>query len=146
MKPRVAVIAACFSAALAGGCGSNTTTTIETVVTKEVPSTSAQAEQTESAEAAESGTTAAPAASQTPGRETVPNELDLRLDVAEEDLESRGFTYKVAAHGVSPVGKANWTVCEMSPAPGVMVKKGTTIRLVIARFTKPRCRTLGRVR
>jgi len=143
------VIAACFSAALAGGCGSNTTTTIETVVTKEVPSTSAQAEQAESAEStesAESGKAPAPATSQTPGDETVPNELDLRLNVAEEDLESRGFTYKVAAHGVSPAGKANWTVCEMSPAPGVVVKKGTTIRLVIARFTKPRCRTLGRVR
>jgi beta-lactam-binding protein with PASTA domain len=143
MKAKAAMIATCVSAAIGGGCGGTTTTTIETTVTERLPGTPGAT--SPPAGQAESGTGATPAETgQQSQGEVVPNELELRLNVAEEDLESKGFTYKVVGHGAfGAVAKANWTVCEMSPAPGAHVEKGTTIKLTIARFTKPRCKLLA---
>lgn len=140
MKAKAVMIATCVSAALGGGCGGTTTTTIETTVTERLPGTTLPP-----AGQAESGKGATPAESGQPSRtEVVPDELDLRLDVAEEDLESKGFAYQLVGHGAfGAVAKANWTVCEMSPAPGAHVEKGATIKLTIARFTKPRCKLLA---
>jgi hypothetical protein len=141
MKPRAVMIAACVSAALGGGCGGTTTTTIETTITERLPGTPGAS--SSPAGQGEAGTGAAPAESSQQSRgEVVPEELDVRLNVAEEDLESKGLAYQVVGHGAfGAVAKANWKVCEMSPPPGAHVEKGTTIKLTIARFTRPRCKT-----
>jgi hypothetical protein len=144
------VIAAALSIALWAGCGSNTTTTIETVVTQ-LPSTAAvPAPLGQTGTTEPTATTTAAAAGQAKAGETVPNELELRLIVAEEDLESRGLAYKVVKvegrHRFGSVAKADWTVCEMRPPPGASIAKGTEIGLVIARFSRPRCKALRRGR
>jgi hypothetical protein len=65
---------------------------------------------------------------------TVPNETHVRLDVAEEELESSQLAYKVVGGGTfGVVVKSDWTVCEMKPSPGTHVEPGSTVRLIIAR-------------
>jgi hypothetical protein len=146
MKAKAVIIATCVSAAVGGGCGGTTTTTIETTVTERLPGTPGAT--SPPAGQAESGAGASTAESGQPSPGTVvPDELDLRLDVAEEDLESKGFAYQLVGHGAfGAVAKANWTVCEMAPSPGAHVEKGATIKLTIARFTKPRCKLLAPAR
>jgi hypothetical protein len=71
----------------------------------------------------------------------------VRLDVAEEELETKKLGFEVLGRGPGgPAAKAQWTVCEMRPAPGTHVAQGATIRLVIKRFARPRCRLPRRKR
>ncbi len=65
---------------------------------------------------------------------TVPSESDQRLDVAEEELESQGWHFKVVGGGLfGVVVKSDWTVCESRPGGGAAVPASTTIRLIVAR-------------
>ena len=127
-----------LSAVLAAGCGGATTTTVETVITKQAPTAPAQAPaESSSTEATSSGQHTSSAAGEGSHEEhggTVPNEVKVRLDVAEEELESEKLSYKVVGGGVyGVVVKSNWTVCEMKPSPGTRVAPRSTVRLIVAR-------------
>jgi hypothetical protein len=66
--------------------------------------------------------------------QTVPDESDQRLDVAEEELEAHNWHFKVVGGGLfGVVVKSDWTVCETRPAAAASVPADTTIRLIIAR-------------
>jgi Glucodextranase, domain B/PASTA domain len=64
----------------------------------------------------------------------VPNEVDERLDVAEDDLRSKGLRYTELGGGTfGVIVPSNWTVCETRPAAGARVKKSSRVKLVIDR-------------
>ena len=120
----------------ATGCGGATTTTVETVVTKQVvaPAPTTQTGSTETTSPGQRTNSTAGEASQTGQSQTVPNEIKVRLDVAEEELESKKLSYKVVGGGAfGVIVKSNWTVCEMKPPPGTHVAPRSTIRLIVAR-------------
>lgn len=126
-----------LSAVLAAGCGGATTTTVETVITKQTSTTPAQAPaETQSAETTSPDHTNSTAgeASRTGHSQTVPNEIKVRLDVAEEEVESNNLSYKIVGGGTfGVIVKSNWTVCEMKPSPGTRVAPRSTVRLIVAR-------------
>jgi hypothetical protein len=65
---------------------------------------------------------------------TVPDEVDERLDVAEDDLRSKGLRYSEIGGGAfGVIVPSNWTVCETRPAAGTKVKKSARVRLIIDR-------------
>jgi hypothetical protein len=142
MRLKAVVSCSLLAAALCSGCGGTTTTTVETVI-KQIPAIPPPATQQSQSEATAPGTTSTTVeVAQPEGAQTVPNEILLRLNVAEEDLESRNLSYKVVSrHGaIEPTAKAEWTVCAMTPVPGAHVRARTVIRLSVARFTRPRCK------
>jgi hypothetical protein len=146
MRLKAVVSCSLVGAALCSGCGGTTTTTVETVI-KQVPATPPPATQQSQSEATAPGTTStAVEVAQPEGVKTVPDEILLRLNVAEEDLESRNLTYKVVRrHGaIEPTARAEWTVCAMTPAPGARVRAKAVIRLSVSRFTQPRCKLFSR--
>jgi PASTA domain-containing protein len=122
MNKTKALLIVAVTTALAG-CGESTTT-VETGVTKRPSAPTA------------------PAQPQTPsvGEEVpneqhvgaVPNEIGLRLDFAEKDLNSKKLPYKVIGGSSGGVARGDWTVCEMNPAPRTHLEFGTTIRLLVA--------------
>jgi len=64
----------------------------------------------------------------------VPNEVGERLDVAEDDLSSKGLTFQEIGGGVvGIVVKSNWTVCQTKPAAGSTVSSGASVKLVVDR-------------
>jgi hypothetical protein len=63
---------------------------------------------------------------------TVPNEIGLRLDLAERDLNSKKLRYKVIGGSSGGVARGDGRVCEMNPAPRTHLEFGTTIRLLVA--------------
>lgn len=142
------------------GCGGATTTTINRTVTVTPQSAAPTAAQVREKAAAEAATKQEEAArSRREGREaaaskraeehkeqeekaheaaeqhrTVPNVVKVRLDVAEEEIESAGLQYKVVGGGLfGVIVKSNWTVCEMKPSPGTHIGSGATVRLIVAR-------------
>jgi len=65
---------------------------------------------------------------------SVPDEAGERLDVAEDDLHSRGLSYREVGGGTfGIVVKSNWIVCETKPPAGSSVKKHTRIALIVDR-------------
>ena len=63
----------------------------------------------------------------------VPNLVGERLDVAEDDLRSRGLTYTEIGGTFGVISPSNWTVCETRPAPGTQVKKRSRVKLIVDR-------------
>jgi hypothetical protein len=122
-KTKALLLVAVTTAGLAG-CGESTTV-VKTGVTKRL------------------STPTAPAQPKTPsvGGEvrneqrvgTVPNEIGLRLNSAEKDLNSKKLPYKVIGGSSGGVARGDWTVCEMNPSPRTHLEFGTTIRLLVAR-------------
>jgi hypothetical protein len=136
MKPRLLVVLGLVTAALGAGCG-GTTTTVETVTTKQPPSTSTSTvSQPERTETVHTSSPTGPGNHEGPG--TVPDETHVRLDVAERDLARRGVSYTVVGVGASGLGaKSHWTVCETNPSPRTHLESGTTIRLIVGRSCQP---------
>jgi hypothetical protein len=65
---------------------------------------------------------------------TVPNVVNVRLDVAEEEVEGAHLQYKVVGGGLfGVVVKSDWTVCETKPDAGSPIDSGATVRLIVAR-------------
>lgn len=122
---------------VAAGCGGSTTT-VETVITKQAATTpaetSAETGRVQTAPPVQHTSSGAGEGSHGEHGGTVPNETKVRLDVAEEELESRKLAYKVVGGGLfGVVVKSHWTVCEVKPPPGTHVGSGTTVRLIVAR-------------
>jgi hypothetical protein len=163
-KATLLVMLGMVTAVLGVGCGETTTkvvsqvperrpSTSTTTVSQPQPSatggTSASATGGTSASAtggtsasATGGTssTATAPASATPGAAAVqeprevPNETNLRLVVAEKDLERRGVPYRVLGAGYTgSSSKSEWIVCETNPAARTHLESGTTIRLIVGR-------------
>jgi hypothetical protein len=80
------------------------------------------------------GTAATPGAAAAQEPREVPKETNLRLVVAEKDLERRGVPYRVVGAGyTSSSRKSEWIVCETNPTARTHLESGTTIRLIVGR-------------
>jgi hypothetical protein len=76
----------------------------------------------------------ASSASSGSGKVKVPNEVGQRLDVAEDDLASKGLTFQEIGGGVvGIVVKSNWTVCQTKPTAGTSVSSGARVKLIVDR-------------
>jgi hypothetical protein len=65
---------------------------------------------------------------------TVPDEVGERLDIAEDDLRSRGLRYtEIGGGAFGIVVPSNWTVCETRPGAGAQVKKHGAVKLIVDR-------------
>jgi hypothetical protein len=102
--------------------------------TSRVPSPTATVLQSQPTEPRQS-TAAEEANHEGPG--TAPNEIGIRLAVAERNLKRRKIPYKIigaAASGV--VATRSWPVCKTNPAPRSHLESGTTLYLIVARSCK----------
>lgn len=117
----------CSAVLALGGCGTtSTTTTVERTVVAQAPaSTTTTTEPTPRK--------AAPAALRR-SEKTVPNELGKRLDVAENNLNEAGLSFRVLGGGLFGVMvRSDWTVCETEPTPESAIKAGGRVKLIIKR-------------
>ena len=120
MAPRLLLVLGILAAALGAGCGGSTATVATT--TSERPASTKTA--------AGAGSLKEPAA--------VPDEIHIRLDVAERDLARRGVPYRVIGGGATGLGPpSDLTVCETNPAPRTHLESGTTVRLIVRRSCQP---------
>jgi hypothetical protein len=66
---------------------------------------------------------AAAAAARANAPVSVPDEAGERLDVAEDDMHSKGLSYREIGSGaVGIIVKRKWTICQTKPAAGAQVK------------------------
>jgi hypothetical protein len=131
MKPRLLLALGILTAALGAGCG-GTTPAVDTI-TRQPPTTSiATVSQPRRTETGPTPSEHAEGKHEEPG--SVPDETNVRLDVAERDLKRRGVSYTVIGDGASGLGaKRDWTVCETNPSPRTHLESGTTVRLIVGR-------------
>jgi hypothetical protein len=67
-------------------------------------------------------------------RTNVPDLVGERLDVAEDDLESRGLAFAEIGGGTfGIVVPSNWTVCETRPGAGASISKHGRVKLIVDR-------------
>jgi len=67
-------------------------------------------------------------------RTTVPDLVGERLDIAEDDLRSRGLRFTEIGGGTFGIlVLSNWTVCETRPAAGTSVAKRARVKLIVDR-------------
>jgi hypothetical protein len=119
----VGLLAGCGSSENANKSSPSTVTVIEKTVTQQAPA------QSQSSAAAPTPTPA-PA----PSKVSVPNEVGERLDVAEDDLRSKGLTFREVGGGsFGIVVRSNWTVCRSKPSAGTNVNEGAVVRLIVDR-------------
>jgi hypothetical protein len=120
---------------LLAGCGSSSNSgskpSVTTVVEQQTVTPPPAASDT-------STSTPAPAPASSPssgsGKVKVPDEVGQRLDVAEDDLSSKGLTFQEIGGGVvGIVVKSNWTVCSTKPPAGTSVSSGSSVKLIVDR-------------
>jgi hypothetical protein len=121
---------------LLAGCGSSSDSGSKPAVTTVIQQQTVTAPPAAS-ETSTSTPAPAPSSSASSGasdRVSVPNEVGERLDVAEDDLSSKGLTFQEIGGGVvGIVVKSNWTVCQTKPSAGTKVSSGASIKLIVDR-------------
>lgn len=121
-------LAGCGGASAASSSSSATVT--QTVVEKTVVAAAPKPRTTTVTAPAEPSSPPEPTAGKTQSH-TVPDLTGKRLDVAEEDAQEAGVSFKVVGGGVfGVVVPSHWTVCEQDPEAGSHAER---VKLIVAR-------------